>query len=77
MSSPALARGTRKALRTVLQLAAGGGLTALISVMSDGLAPATSGLIMAAWTTFVAFAQNSLETAGIIPTVLPTAPPPT
>lgn len=70
--SPALHRGIRKAIRTLLQLAAGGGLTALISALSGGLAPATQGVVMAAWTALVAFAQNTAESAGKIPTLLPT-----
>jgi len=32
--------------------------------------------VMAAWTTVVAFAQNGLESAGKIPTLLPTNPSP-
>lgn len=70
--NPALHRGWRKAARTVLQLAAGGALTGLVSAIVGGLPPATQGLIMAAWTTIVAFAQNTAETAGKIPTLLPT-----
>lgn len=70
--NPALHRGIRKAIRTLLQLAAGGALTGLVSAIAGGLPPATQGLIMAAWTTMVAFAQNTAETAGKIPTLLPT-----
>lgn len=73
--SPAISRGIRKGLRTLAQLAAGGALTALISAVAGGLPAATQGLVMAAWTALVAFAQNSLETAGTIPTLLPTAAP--
>lgn len=73
--SPALHRGIRKGLRTLAQLVAGGALTALISAVAGGLPAATQGLVMAAWTTVVAFAQNSLETAGTIPTLLSTSPP--
>lgn len=73
MSQP-MQRGLRKAVRTILQLVAGGALTALVSAIAGGLTPATQGTVMAAWTALVAFAQNSLETAGKIPTVLPTPP---
>jgi len=74
--SVATDRGTRKALRTVLQLAAAGGLTALVSALADGLAPAQAGLLVAAWGVVVTFLQNTLETAGMIPVVLPTQPIP-
>lgn len=70
--SPAWDRGIKKAARTVLQLAAGGGLTALVSAMADGLDARTQGIIMAAWTVLVTLIQNTAETAGIIPTLLPT-----
>lgn len=70
--SAAWHRGIRKALRTVVQLAAGGALTALVSALSDGLAPSTQGVVMAAWTVLVTLAQNTAETAGKIPTLLPT-----
>ena len=70
--SPALHRGIRKALRTILQLAAGGGLTALVSALAGGLEPATQAVVMAAWTAFVTLLQNTAETAGLIPTLLPT-----
>lgn len=70
--NPALHRGSRKALRTVLQLAAGGALTGLVSALAGGLSPSVQGLIMAAWTAFVALAQNTAETAGKIPVLLPT-----
>lgn len=70
--SPALTRGWRKAARTILQLAAGGALTALVSAIAGGLSPTAQATIMAAWTTLMALAQNTLETAGKIPTLLPT-----
>jgi len=74
--SPALRRGIRKALRTVVQLVAGGALTALVSMVAGGLSAAAQGTVMAAWTALVALAQNTAETAGKIPTLLPTSPPP-
>ena len=72
--SPALTRGLKKGVRTILQLVAGGALTALISAAAGGLPAATQGIVMAAWTALVATAQNALETAGKIPTLLPTSP---
>ncbi|HEV7534726.1 MAG TPA: hypothetical protein VGP90_03775 [Acidimicrobiia bacterium] len=74
--SPALTRGLKKAGRTILQLMTGGALTALVSAVVGGLSPSTQATVMAVWTTLVAFAQNSLETAGKIPTILPTTPAP-
>lgn len=70
--SVALHRGIRKALRTVLQLAAGGALTGLVSAVAGGLSAQVQGVVMAAWTALVALAQNTAETAGKIPTLLPT-----
>lgn len=70
--SPALSRGLRKAGRSILQLVAGGGLTALVTILAHGLNPGTEGLIMAAFTALVAFLHNFLETGGTIPTILPT-----
>lgn len=69
----ALSRGWRKAVRTIAQLAAGGALTGLISAMAGGLPATTQGIVMAAWTALVAFAQNAGEAAGKIPVLLPTS----
>lgn len=73
MKNPALTRGLKKAGRTVLQLAAGGALTALVSSLADGLAPGTAAVVMAAWTVLVAALQNGAEAKGVIPAILPTA----
>jgi hypothetical protein len=70
--SPALNRGLRKGLRTLLQLAVGGALTAAVTVLADGLAPNTKVLVMTGWTVVVALLQNTLESAGTVPTLLPT-----
>jgi len=72
--SAAVARGWRKGARTLIQLAAGGALTGLVAVIAGGLSPTIQALLMAAWTALVAAAQNGLEAAGKIPTLLPTAP---
>lgn len=69
---PAFNRGFRKALRTLLQMGAGGGLTALVDLAAHGLSPAQAGAIMVAWTTAVTFLHNYLETAGVIPALFPT-----
>ena len=72
--SDAVRRGLKKAIRTLAQAAAGGALTALVTAAAGGLTPATQALIMGAWTSIVAFAQNSLEAAKKIPVLLPTPP---
>lgn len=70
--SPGLTRGIKKGLRTVAQVAAGGALTALVTALAGGLAPATQALVMGAWVAFVAFSQNWAEGAGKVPVLLPT-----
>lgn len=74
--SYAATRGARKGLRTLLQLVAAGGLTALVEAVGD-LSGTWKAVVLAAWTAAVAAAQNYLEAAGTIPTVLPTPPAPT
>jgi hypothetical protein len=69
-----LAHALRRGGRTILQLTAGGALTALVDVLVHGLAPGSEAVIMAAWTAIVAALQNGLEQAGTIPTILPTTP---
>lgn len=70
--STAWHRGWRKAARTAVQLVAGGALTALITAITGGLSPGTAAIVLGAWTVVVAAAQNTAETAGKIPTLLPT-----
>jgi hypothetical protein len=70
--SAALQRGWRKAARTVLQMAAAGSLTAVVAAVADGLNPTVAGFVLAGWGVLVTFLQNYLETAGTIPTLLPT-----
>lgn len=70
--SPALYRGWRKAARTLLQVVASGGLTAAVDVFAGGLSPNAKVVVGAAWLILVTFAQNSLETRGTVPVLLPT-----
>lgn len=70
--SAAFQRGWRKAARTVLQMAAAGSLTAIVAAVADGLNPTVAGVVLAGWGVLVTFLQNYLETAGTIPTLLPT-----
>lgn len=72
--SVAVNRGWKKGVRSLLQLAAGGALTGLVSAIAGGLSPATQAVIMAAWTAVVAAIHNGLEAAGTIPILLPTVP---
>lgn len=71
--SPALNRALRKAVRTLLQMAAAGGLTALVDLAAHGLAPGAAAAILVVWGTLVAFLHNFLETQGLIPALLPAA----
>lgn len=73
MNSPALTRGARKGIRTLIQTIAGGGLTALVTILAGGLSPSMSALLLAIFTALVSLAQNYLETRGAIPAILPTA----
>lgn len=70
--SPALYRAWRKGARTLLQMAAAGGLTALVDLVAHGLSPATAGAVLVVWGVVVAFLHNYTETAGILPVLLPT-----
>lgn len=70
--SAALTRGWRKALRTVVQIVAAGGLTAAVNQVADGLSPNSKALVGAGWLIFVVFCQNAAETAGKVPVLLPT-----
>lgn len=74
-ATPALQRGTRKALRDLLQavaaIAAAGGTTALIDVITGSVAPGTGVILAFAFKVFFAFIQNWAETSGRIPTLLP------
>lgn len=66
-------RGLYKAIRTLLQLIAGGALTALVGAVAE-LNPALQGIVLGGWTVLVAGVQNYLESADKIPTLLPTPP---
>jgi len=72
-------RAFSRAGRTLLQLVAAGGLTALVNVLVVGLSPQAAALVLGGVTLAVTFAQNLLEGLGAVPTVLEsahaTAPP--
>lgn len=69
--SPALTRGWRKAARTVIQIVASGGLTAAVDAIAGGLDGELRAVVAAVWLVVVTFAQNSLETSGKLPVLLP------
>ena len=75
MTSEASSAGLRRGVRTLLQTVAGGGLTALVTLIADGLSPAVSGALIAVFGALVALAQNYLEAAGRVPVLLPTRTP--
>jgi hypothetical protein len=72
--SPALTRGIKKAVRTLAQMAASGALTAAVTALAGGLTPAVGAWVATGWMLVVTFTQNYLESAGAIPTLLPTIP---
>lgn len=71
--SPAIQRGFKKAMRTAAQMITSGGLTALVNSIVHGLGPVAQLVVAAGWMYVVTFTQNSLETAGKIPVLLPTS----
>lgn len=59
-----------------MQLIASGALTAAVSALASGFDPAVTTLVMAGFMILTTYAQNYLEHAGIIPTLLPPKLPP-
>lgn len=70
---PALNRGFRKGGREIIQFIAAGGATALIGVLTGHLSPELVVIVGVLLKFFVTFSQNTLETAGKIPVLLPSA----
>lgn len=64
-------RAIRRGLRTLAQLIAGGGLTALVVAMVSGMGANSKALVLAGSTLLVTFVQNLLEGTGKIPILLP------
>ena len=80
--TPALKEATSRAVRTLLQLFASGGLTALVALLfARHMNGAEAAIWMGAFQVAVTFTHNFLEDAGIIPKLLKnntsTLPPPT
>lgn len=79
--SIALRRGLNKAIRTVFQLLVSGGFTVMVNEFASGLSPGGKLGVAGGFLVLTTFAQNSLETAGTIPVLLPSpamsvTPPP-
>ena len=64
----------QRVMRTVLQLVAAGGLTALTNQVASDLPVSYSAYFVIFWTVVVTTAQNYLESTGKIPTILKKAP---
>lgn len=60
----------QRALRTLLQLLAGGGFAALFSALIDMTDVRYQALLAGFFVVLVAFAQNYLEDEGLIPAVM-------
>jgi len=60
----------KRAIRTLIQLVAAGGLTAVVNTFADGLTASQATLVLAGWGFVVSWAQNALENRGTIPAVL-------
>lgn len=60
--------------RSVIQLVAAGGLTALVAAVADGLSPVGSAGLLAISALAVIVAQNLLEEKNVIPTILKPKP---
>ncbi len=63
-------RTVSRGLRQVLQLVAGGAFTALVTAIADGLSGNAKAVVLAASTLSIVVAQNLLESAGKLPTIL-------
>lgn len=70
--TPGLTRGLKKGLRTIGQVIVGGGATALVAALADGLSPRNAALLLGAFTALAAFLQNYGEGSGHLPVLLPT-----
>jgi ABC-type proline/glycine betaine transport system permease subunit len=62
-------RTLSRVARTIAQLIAAGGLTALVVAITEGLSPNVKAVVLAGATVLVALCQNLLEGSGTIPTV--------
>ena len=61
---------SKRVVRTLVQLVAGGGLTGLVAALSSGLSQQETAVVMAAMTLVVTFCQNYAEDAGWVTPLL-------
>lgn len=60
----------KRGIRTLIQLVASGGLTALVDKLAGGLDPSYVALVLSGWQVVVTLAQNWLEDNTAFPAVL-------
>lgn len=63
-------KAVKRAVRSLLQFVAAGGVTALVAQLTGSLEPATAVTVTVAFGTFISYLQNALEDAGVVPKVL-------
>jgi hypothetical protein len=68
---PALNRGLRKVGRDLAQVVAAGGATAVVAMLTGHLHPEVAVIVAFGFKLLVTFLQNTGETAGAIPVLLP------
>lgn len=68
---PALDRGLRKVGRDLLQVIAAGGAVGIVGLVTGHLSPEVAIIVAFGFKLLTVFAQNTLETAGKIPVLLP------
>ena len=68
-------KANRRSLRTIAQFVVGGGFTALVTAVANGLEPYVLGIVLATCTVMVTWGQNYLEDHEVVPTFLPAPPP--
>ena len=61
---------SKRAVRTMVQLVAGGGLTGVIAALSSGLNQQETAVVMAVMTLVVTFCQNWAEESGWVKPLL-------
>lgn len=66
-----MSNALRRAVRTLVQLVAAGGLTGIVNAIAGGLSAQAAAVVLAASTFVATWAQNALESHGLIPTMLP------
>lgn len=65
-----MSNALKRAARTLGQLVASGGLTAIVDQLAGGLSAQQAALVLTGWTVVVSYVHNLLEDSGAVPTVL-------